>query len=139
MLIGEFQHTLDAKGRVNFPAKLREELGERFFITKGLDGCLFVYPQKEWDGLAEKIQALPLSQSKNIQRFFFGGASEAEPDKQGRVMIPANLRSFAGLEKDVVIVGTNGRAEIWDKGKWDAFSESITDESIGDYIDTIGF
>ena len=138
-MFGEYQHSLDAKGRVNFPAKLRDELGEMFYITKGLDGCLFVYSQAGWAVLAERIRSLPMSRARDIQRFFFGGAAEAEPDKQGRIMIPANLRTFAGLAKDIVIAGTEDHAEIWDKDKWEARMSSVTDEVIAEAIDLAGF
>ena len=89
MLTGQYFHNLDAKGRVNFPAKLREELGERFIITRGLDNCLFVYSLKEWELLADKMQLLPIAKSAPLKRFFFAGAAEVEPDKQGRVVLPA--------------------------------------------------
>ena len=110
MLIGEYQHTLDPKGRVNFPARLRESLGSTFIITKGLDNCLYVYSMEEWKVLEDKIRALPMSKSRNLQRFFFAGAAEAEPDKQGRVLIPAHLREYAGLTKDVTVIGASVRA-----------------------------
>lgn len=139
MLIGEYQHNLDAKGRVNFPAKLRENLGETFVITKGLDHSLFVYPREEWRKLEQRISELPVSKSRELQLFFFAGAAEVEPDKQGRVVIPANLREFAGLEKEVVIVGASVRAEIWDKDKWQATSAGITVESVAKAMDDLGF
>lgn len=138
-LIGEFQHTLDAKGRVNFPAKLREVLEERFIITKGLDGCLFVYPMEEWKVLEERIRALPISKSRNLQRFFFAGAAELEPDKQGRVLIPANLREYANLEKEVVIIGASVRAEIWNVEQWQKNNEELTADSVAEAMDALEF
>ena len=94
---GEYKHSIDAKGRLAMPAKLRDELGERFTVTKGLDGCLAVYPEKEWEGLEERIRSLPMSKSRDLQRFFFSAAFDAELDAQGRILLPANLRAYAGL------------------------------------------
>ena len=105
MLIGEYCHAVDSKGRVIFPVKLREALGENFYITRGLDGCLNVYPAAEWDRLKDELNQLPRSKSRDIQRYFFSGACEGEPDKQGRVLIPASLRTHAALEKDVMLIG----------------------------------
>ena len=122
MLIGEYTHALDVKGRVNFPAKLREELGELFYITRSPDAeesdrCLFVYSQAEFETLKEQIRKLPFAEAKIAQRFF-SKTTPAEPDKQGRVLIPQNLREYAGLDKEVVVVGAMVRAEIWDKQRW---------------------
>ena len=117
MFFGEYEHTIDAKGRVIIPARLREALGEQFMITKGLDGCLFVYPMDQWRAFEEKLQALPLNQpsARAFARFFFSGAMEGELDKQGRVMVPPNLREYGKLSKDIVIAGAGTRLEIWDK------------------------
>ena len=117
MFFGEYEHTIDAKGRVIIPARLREALGEQFMITKGLDGCLFVYPMDQWAAFEEKLQALPLNQpsARAFARFFFSGAMEGELDKQGRVMVPPNLREYGKLSKDIVIAGAGTRLEIWDK------------------------
>jgi len=139
MLIGEYAHSLDPKGRVNFPAKLREGLGPCFIITKGLDGCLFVYSQSEWKVLEDKIRALPISKSRALQRFLFAGAVDVEPDKQGRVLIPANLRGYAGLTKDVMVVGASTRAEIWDKIKWEENCEGLTADMVASAMDELGF
>ena len=129
MLIGEYQHTLDPKGRVNFPARLRE----------GLDNCLYVYSMEEWKVLEDKIRALPMSKSRNLQRFFFAGAAEAEPDKQGRVLIPAHLREYAGLTKDVTVIGASVRAEIWDSERYQSSCEELTSDSIAESMDELGF
>ena len=120
MLIGEYEHSLDTKGRMIMPAKLRQDIGEKFIITKGLDGCLFVFSQNEWLNFEEKLKALPLSDknARNFVRFFLSGATECEIDKQGRFLIPANLREAAKLGKDAVIVGVGTRLEIWDKEIW---------------------
>ncbi len=124
MLLGEYEHTLDTKGRLAMPARLREILGNKFMITKGLDGCLFVYDMQQWELLEAKLASLPMNRktARDYTRFLFAGACEGECDKQGRVLLPANLRRYAGLEKDAVIVGVGSRAEIWDAGKWAAYS-----------------
>lgn len=139
MLTGQYTHSIDAKGRVNFPAKLREELGERFIITRGLDNCLFVYSVDEWDQLAAKLHELPISKSAPLNRFFFAGAAEAEPDKQGRVLLPAHLREYAGLDRDVTIAGVSNRAEIWDTARWEKQNELLTADSIASAMDELGF
>ena len=139
MLIGEYQHTIDAKNRVIVPAKFREDLGSLFYITKGLDGCLFVLSRKGWEQLQAKIDAMPLSKSRGLQRFFFAGAAEAEPDKQGRILIPQNLREHAELEKDVTFIGTSTRAEIWSTEKWNRMNEELTEASIVEVMDELEF
>lgn len=126
MLLGEYEHTIDVKGRLAMPAKLRESLGTKFIITKGLDGCLFVYDLTQWKLLEEKLTGLPISKktARDFTRFLFGGACESECDKQGRVLIPANLRKHACLEKEVVIAGVGYRAEIWNAQKWFEYNEN---------------
>ncbi|RNC29520.1 MAG: Transcriptional regulator MraZ [Candidatus Dichloromethanomonas elyunquensis] len=122
--MGEFLHIIDSKGRLIIPAKFREILGERFIATKGLDNCLFLYPQEEWHTFEEKLKKLPVSQpnARAFVRFFFSGAAECEFDKQGRILLPATLREYAFLEKDVVVVGVMNRIEIWDAAKWKEYS-----------------
>ena len=125
MFIGEYQHTIDPKGRIIMPSKFREGLGEKFVLTKGLDECLFVYSLEEWANLEEKLKNLPLA-SKDARafiRFFFSGASECEVDKQGRILVPCNLRDFAKLDKEIVITGVSTRIEIWDKNKWETYND----------------
>lgn len=139
MLIGEYQHNVDPKGRVFMPAHFREELGGRFIATKGLDNCLFVYSIKEWSLLEEKIRSLPLSKARNLQRFFFAGASELEADKQGRVLIPQSLRNYASLTKEAMIIGASNRVEIWDKQKWELMCEGITPQAVAEAMDELGF
>ena len=125
MLMGEFEHTLDSKGRLFIPARMREALGTPFIITKGFDGCLTIYPQDAWNRLTEKQdqQDLPHKDARSVTRFLFGGAVEVEPDKQGRVLLPANLRRHAGIGEDVTIVGVGNKAEIWDTERYHEFSE----------------
>jgi len=129
MLVGEFQHNIDAKGRMIVPAKFREELGESFIITKGLDQCLFVFPKSEWEKLDAKLSEQSLSNGRKIQRFFYGGMVDCEVDKQGRILIPANLREYASLEKDIVMVGLAKRAEIWSKTEWDKQNKMFIEDA----------
>lgn len=141
MLIGEFEHSLDAKGRLIMPAKLRESIGERFVVTKGLDGCLFAFSLDEWVNFEEKLKMLPLSNknSREFSRFFLSGATECEIDKQGRFLIPNNLRDAANLEKEVVIIGVGTRIEIWDKNKWKSYSnDNISVEEIAENMTMLG-
>lgn len=125
MFMGEHQHAVDGKGRLIMPAKFREELGERFVVTRGLDNCLFVYPMPEWNSLEQKLKSLPFTRSdaRAFMRFFFSGASECELDKQGRVLIPNNLREHAKLLKDVVVIGVSNRVEIWSQEVWGQYSD----------------
>ncbi|MDR0406051.1 MAG: division/cell wall cluster transcriptional repressor MraZ [Clostridiales bacterium] len=125
MLKGEFQHNIDAKGRMIMPAKFRDALGDCFVATKGLDKCIFVFPLPEWEALDTKLSELSLSKGREIQRFFYGGMTRCEIDKQGRILIPANLREYAGLEKDVAVIGLTKRAEIWSKANWDLQNEKF--------------
>jgi MraZ protein len=131
MLTGEFQHNIDIKGRMIMPAKFRDELGDKFVATKGLDKCLFIFPLSEWDKLDKQLSELSLSKGREIQRFFYGGMTLCEIDKQGRILIPASLRDYAMLEKDIIVIGLNKRAEIWSKSNWDNQNERFiqnTDE-----------
>jgi MraZ protein len=139
LLIGEFQHSVDPKGRLFMPAKFRDDLGESFIVTKGLDNCLFVYSIEEWKVLEEKIRALPLARSRDLQRFFFSGAAVVEADKQGRILLPQNLRSYASLEKDAVIIGASNRVEIWNLNNWKSTCENLTSDMIADAMTELGF
>ena len=134
MFMGEYNHSVDAKGRLIVPSKFREQLGNEFVVTKGLDGCLFVYSQEEWKRIEESLREKPLTSkdARKFMRFFFAGAANCEVDKQGRILLPAHLREFAGLEKDVVLVGVGSRVEIWSKDKWEAMnSDADMDEITG--------
>jgi MraZ protein len=139
MLIGEYQHNIDLKGRVIVPSKFREDLGECFYVTKGLDGCLFVLSPEGWGKLQEKVSAMPVSKARGLQRFFFSGAAEAIPDKQGRILLPQNLRTYAGLSKDVTFIGASSRAEIWDTAKWNEFNSTLTQENLAEVMDELDF
>lgn len=123
MFMGEYQHSLDDKGRIIVPAKFREGLDGRCVVTRGLDQCLFLYPGAEWERLEEKLKQLPLTKgdARAFVRFFFSGATDVELDKQGRIMIPANLREYAGLTKDVVAIGVSTRVELWSKDIWEKY------------------
>ena len=140
MLIGEYEHTLDAKGRVSMPAKLRRDMGEAFIVTKGLDGCLFAFSQEEWMNFETKLKSLPLSDknARNFVRFFLAGATECELDKQGRFLIPANLRKEANLEKEAIIIGVGTRLEIWNKETWLAKDEEISADEIAENMTMLG-
>lgn len=120
-LMGTYHHNIDAKGRMSFPTKLRDLLGGEFYVTKSINQkCLTIYSKSEWEKLANKIAELPDSMGGlDIKRWLFSGAGELVPDKQGRVLIPSDLREFAGLKKDVVVIGLDDKAEIWDKELWD--------------------
>ena len=124
MVLGQAQHTIDAKGRLIIPAKYREALGESFVVAKGLDGCLFIYPIEQWNELESKLHTLPLTQkeARSFARFFFSGASEGEMDKQGRLIIPQTLREYAHLTKDCMIIGVDTRLEVWDLKAWQDYN-----------------
>ncbi|MFD1038086.1 division/cell wall cluster transcriptional repressor MraZ [Virgibacillus byunsanensis] len=127
MFMGEYQHSIDTKGRIIVPAKFRDELGESFVVTRGLDKCLFAYPMDEWKLLEEKLKKLPLTKkdARAFTRFFFSGAVECEVDKQGRINIPGPLRKYAVLDKDCVVIGVSNRIEFWANENWeDYFNDS---------------
>ncbi|MFE0441888.1 MULTISPECIES: division/cell wall cluster transcriptional repressor MraZ [unclassified Aerococcus] len=127
MLMGEFQHNIDAKGRIIIPAKLREDLGAKFVITRGLDGCVFGYPLDNWEKIQEKLKQLPLAkkEARAFTRFFYSAAAEAEIDKQGRINIPSTLVDYANLEKECLVLGVSDRIEIWSKARWESVSSEI--------------
>jgi MraZ protein len=141
MFMGEYHHSIDNKGRLIVPSKFRDELGDMFIITRGLDQCLFGYPLSEWELIEEKLKGLPLTKkdARAFTRFFFSGATESELDKQGRINIPAPLLQYAKLEKECVILGVSNRIEIWSKQIWeDYFTQS--EESFAEIAENmIGF
>ena len=143
MFIGEYEHTIDAKNRVIIPSKFREGLGEKFVITKGLEqGCLLVFPMSEWLNFEEKLKSLPFGskEARTFSRYFFSNAIECEIDKQGRTVISANLKNYAKLEKDVVIIGVSSRVEIWSKEEWDKLNndENLDMEDISEKMAMLG-
>ncbi len=121
MFMGEYNHTIDAKGRLIIPSKFREVLGDEFVVTKGMDGCLFVFDNSEWQTFAEKLRSLPMIDKdvRQFTRFFLAGAAAVEVDKQGRILIPSVLREFADITRDAVLIGVGSRIEIWSKDRWD--------------------
>lgn len=125
MFMGEYEHSLDAKGRLIIPAKLRSGLGERFIATKGLDNCLFVFPMKEWEKFTAKLEELPFTRAdvRAFARQFFAGATECEPDPQSRILLPQNLRDHARIDKDVIIIGAMTRVEIWSRHGWEEYNQ----------------
>lgn len=141
MFIGEYSHAVDTKNRIIIPSKFREELLNKFIMTKGLDGCLYIYPEAEWNILQEKLKTLPLTNkdARAFVRFFFSGASEIEIDKQGRALIPQNLKEYANIEKEIISIGVSTRIEIWSKEKWKEYNESNIDyDSIAEKMSILG-
>ena len=143
MLMGEFHHNLDEKGRIIIPSKIREELGENIIVTRGLEDCLFIYSEKEWSLIVSKLKTLPFTKkdARNFTRMFLSGASVTEFDKQGRIKIPSPLLEYASLLKECIIIGVNDRLEIWSKEKWDEFLSGTKDEmsDLADHLFEIGF
>lgn len=142
MFIGEFIHAVDVKGRLSMPAKFREDLGEAFYVTKGLDQCLFVFPKDEWAVFEDKLKALPLT-NKNARAFvrmFFAGASECSFDKQGRILIPQSLREHALMDKEAVVIGVGQRIEIWSTTAWEAYNnpDNISYDEIAEHMADLG-
>lgn len=142
MLLGEYNHTIDEKSRIIVPSKFRDDLGSAFVVTKGFDSCLFVFSNSEWQNFETQLKSLPLTNesARKFVRYFAAGATECTVDKQGRVLIPANLKEYAGLRKDIVITGVSTRAEIWDKEKWDNYTsvENIDLNEIASHMSEFG-
>lgn len=140
MFMGEYNHTVDAKGRLIVPAKFRELLGEEFVVTKGLDGCLFVYSKEEWDVIEEKFRGVSQfsKDARKFARFFFAGAAVCEVDKQGRILLPAVLRDYAEIGKEVVLAGVLNHIEIWNKDKWLETNEYDDVEEIAEHMAELG-
>jgi len=137
MFMGEYNHTIDEKGRIVVPSKIREQLGHDFVVTRGLDNCLFIYPKNEWDNVINKYKELPNTKdARNFMRFFLSGATVNEFDKQGRINIANSLIKYANLKKDCVIIGVNERLEIWDKDSWEEFI-SKNEENLSDIADKL--
>lgn len=141
MLIGSYLHNIDKKGRVFVPAKFREDLGERFVVSKSLDGqrCLTVYAIEEWDKLSKKISELPYLAANKLKRFLNSGAAEAVPDAQGRILVPQSLREYADLSGEAYIIGASNTVEIWNKNEWEKQQESVTGENIAELMETLDF
>lgn len=139
MFMGTYEHSIDAKGRVIVPAKFREALGDSFVVTLGLDGCLFVYPQKEWEDFVKQLKELPGSkEARKLQRYFMAGAAPCDVDRQGRVLIPSNLREKAGLDRDIVFVGVMSKIEIWSRKRWDENDDFENVDDIAEHMSEFG-
>lgn len=138
MLMGEYHHSIDDKGRIIIPSKFRDELGEKFILTRGLDGCLFVYPNNEWNAIVTKLKSLPFTKkdARSFVRFFLSGATEVEFDKQGRINIPAPLIEAATLTKECIVIGVNDRLEIWAKDRWTDFINK-NEEGLSDIAENL--
>jgi MraZ protein len=139
MFIGEYHHAIDEKGRVQVPVKFRAEIQKGAVVTRGLDNCLFIYPKKEWDILAQKLAGLPIAKanSRAFARLMLAGAMELEVDKQGRALLPEYLRQYGTLKKSVVIAGLYNRLEVWDKDAWKRY-RSGTEKQSGDIAEALG-
>ena len=140
MFMGQYNHTIDTKGRLIVPSKFRELLGEEFVVTKGMDGCLFVYANEDWAVFEQKLTSLPLinKEARKFARFFLAGASQVEVDKQGRILIASNLREFAGLDKEVILVGVGSRIEIWGLEKWEGMDFDDDMDDISATMESLG-
>lgn len=142
MFMGEYNHTVDPKGRLIVPSKFREQLGNEFVVTKGLDGCLFVYTMEEWHNVEEKFRSVSgaSKDARKFSRFFFAGAASVELDKQGRMLLPPVLREYANIQKDVVLAGVLNRVEIWDKDRWleNTYDEGEMDD-VAEHMAELGF
>ena len=140
MFMGEYNHTIDAKGRLIVPSKFREALGDTFVVTKGLDGCLFVYDNEEWQAFEEKLRSLPITnkEARQFARFFLAGAAEVEVDKQGRILVPNILREFAQISKDVVLIGVASRIEIWSKERFEGMASLEDMDEIAEHMAQLG-
>ncbi len=138
MFIGEFNYKIDSKKRVAVPAKFRDDLDGKVVVTRGLDGCLFMYPINEWENLAEKISSLPLSQAdaRSFSRVMLAGAMELEIDSSGRILIPDYLKEYADLDKEVTVAGVFNRMEIWDRDKWEDY-KTATEDEVGDIAERL--
>ncbi len=140
MFMGQYNHTIDTKGRLIVPSKFRERLGDEFVVSKGMDGCLFVYANEDWSAFEQKLTSLPLinKEARKFARFFLAGASQVEVDKQGRILIASNLREFAGLDKEVVLVGVGSRIEIWSLEKWESMDFDDDMDDISATMESLG-
>lgn len=140
MFMGKYNHTIDPKGRLSIPSKYREILGDEFVVSKGMDGCLFVYANEEWKAFESKLASLPLinQEARQFARFFLSGAQYVTVDKQGRILMPTDLREFAGLEKDVVLAGVGSKIEIWSLEKWNENNSKVDINKISQGMMNLG-
>lgn len=138
-LIGNYQHTIDAKGRLFIPSKQREALGDTVYMTRGLDDCVFLFSKAGWEEFVSSLDNLSMAKARVAVRYFGGNAAESELDAQGRISLPSNLRKICGLDKDVTVVGVLNRLEIWDTAKWESFNNDVSDNSVSDVLEELGF
>ena len=140
MFMGRYNHTIDPKGRLSIPSKYREILGDEFVVSKGMDGCLFVYANEDWKVFEEKLASLPLinPEARQFARFFLSGAQYVTVDKQGRILLPAVLREFAGIEKEIVLAGVVSHIEIWSKERWQAESSYDDMDEVAEHMASLG-
>ncbi|BCJ95275.1 transcriptional regulator MraZ [Anaerocolumna cellulosilytica] len=139
MFMGEYNHSIDGKGRIIIPSKFRETLGDEFVVTQGLDGCLFVYPNDEWMNFVNQLKNLPgTKEARQLQRYFMAGAASCEVDKQGRILIPTKLREQAALEKDIVFVGVLNKIEIWSKERWESNNDYENMDQAAEHMSEFG-
>lgn len=140
MFMGEYNHTVDAKGRLIVPSKFRDQLGDEFVVTRGLDGCLFAYSSEEWKNIEARISDLPqfAKKARTIKRFLIAGATVCEVDKQGRILLPVGLREFAGIEKEIVLAGMVNHIEIWNKDRWEEVNQYDDVEEIAEHMASLG-
>ena len=140
MLIGEYHQNIDAKGRINIPAKFRLDLGESFVVAKGLDNCVYLYPKAAWERFEEELCSVPPTQRRRLHRFFFSGAEECSADTQGRVVIPPKIREYAGLQKEIVVIGVSDKIEVWGLEQWNRYMEdpAFEAEEIAKVMEDLG-
>ena len=138
MLMGEYNYAVDEKGRLNFPAKFREEMGQSFTVTRWLDGCLVAFSAQSMERMVALIEEKSIVKSRQLKRVLYGNAVTVQPDKQGRILLPANLRAHAGLEKDVTIIGAGAYAEIWDTAAWQQLNENFDSDAIEAAMEEMG-
>ena len=137
MFMGQYNHTIDSKGRIIIPSKVRDNLGDEFVVTRGLDGCLFIYPRLEWQNIIQKYKELPDTKNRrHFMRIFLSGATTCEYDKQGRINIPGPLVEYAKLEKDCIIIGVDERLEVWSKERWESFIDE-NEDNLSDIADNL--
>ena len=139
MFYGEYRHTIDAKGRLFIPSKLREKLGEEFMLSRGFDKCVCIYPMDEWESFTRKLDDLPVAMERHVRRYFYAGAYEGSADAQGRITVSQLYRDFAGLEKEVVIVGNRTHLELWSLDAWNEEQSAINNEEVTRELIDLGF
>ena len=139
MLMGRYEYSLDAKSRVNFPPKFRAEMGDNLYVTKWFDGCLVVYGERRWQSLDEKFARLPVTKSRDLRRIIYGNATEVQPDKQGRILLPRYLKEHAKIQKDIVVIGARDYAEIWDRQAHEEYEKTNDFSSIEGKLDDMEF